>query len=87
MRIRKRGYAKYRNSLSVSEDVHEKDLNLFKDNDTPIRKLPYDCLVEIFLHCPYTETLLELSRVCHSWRKIALQPSVVSIIYLVTNLK
>lgn len=63
----------------MAEDTHQKGLNLFKDSDTPIRKLPYDCLVEIFLRCSHTETLLELSRVCHSWRKIALQPSVVSI--------
>lgn len=76
-RIRNRGYAKYKNKLSVvADDTHQKGLNLFKDSDTPIRKLPYDCLVEIFLRCSHTETLLELSRVCHSWRKIALQPSV-----------
>ncbi|KAI7887655.1 uncharacterized protein EV154DRAFT_520347 [Mucor mucedo] len=49
-------------------------LDLFQDDDTPIRKLPFDCLLMIFRYCPLA-TLLSLASVNRNWRKIAQTPS------------
>ncbi len=70
------GYEKYRNRLPLIEDG---DINLFLDNDTPIRILPYDCLLKIFGYCQRTETLISLASVCRSWRNLVLQPTLVCI--------
>lgn len=86
-RIRKRGYAKYRNKLSLVEDEYHNDLQVFLDNDTPIRKLPYDCLLKVFGYFQHTDTLLALSRVCRSWRKVVLQPILVRNTYCINNKK
>ena len=64
------------NSLSVPDNLYDDDENLFCDNDTPIRRLPHDCLAEIFKLCGDAQTLLRVSRVCRSWRKLVHQPMV-----------
>lgn len=51
-------------------------LELFEDDDSPIRRLPYDCLLMIFRYCPLA-TLISLSNVNHSWRKITQNSSLV----------
>lgn len=54
-------------------------LDLFRDDDTPIRRLPNDCLLIIFKLCQDTVTLSILSGVSRSWRRLIQQPILVNL--------
>lgn len=52
--------------------------SVWANRNTPISVLTDDCLYEIFRHCATASTLCAISRVCRRWRKVALNPSIVS---------
>ncbi|RCH97042.1 hypothetical protein CU097_010176 [Rhizopus azygosporus] len=55
-----------------SQPIHYDDL--FVDNDTPIFRLPPDCMMLIFAQYNDAKTLTTLASVCRRWRRTILQP-------------
>ncbi|KAG0749038.1 hypothetical protein G6F57_002774 [Rhizopus arrhizus] len=62
------------NQLAKYQSTRSSDEDLFLTNDTPIFRLPQECILRIFSYYTDIKALTTIANVCKKWRRTALQP-------------
>ncbi|KAG1465052.1 hypothetical protein G6F46_001426 [Rhizopus delemar] len=62
------------NELAKYQSTRSSDEDLFLTNDTPIFRLPQECILRIFSYYTDIKALTTIANVCKKWRRTALQP-------------